>query len=306
MTKQVTITLSDGTPYTGTLDPDGFLLLPRGAKPAEPWRSKCQAQFGRCNNLPDCANEWLPCSAWHWDEPAWFRIRPLPNHTWESIAAQQPATRQQPTFRMVCGPCIVDSDQPQQRDYRDWQEGLGDSAKPEDYDQQPGKYEVEYRWASVDDWAPGTTFRWYPKCNYRVRLRRPARDYTDWVEGVGDNAKPPDFDTNPTRYEVQFMDFNTWWKAECPFLSKRYTYRVRIRQQEVPLCSTDVSWAQPRLETDAEFALRFLVANTQRVTITNKDGYWASTGGSDLKVGHRDALRLSIIIAQARQPEAKP
>ncbi len=30
------------------------------------------------------------------------------------------------------------------RDYTNWQEGLGDSAKPEDYDRCPEAYEVEY------------------------------------------------------------------------------------------------------------------------------------------------------------------
>ena len=153
MSRQVTITLSDGTPPTGTLDPDGFLLLPRGKKPAEPWWSRCEAdpqgQSDKPHGLSPIAVP-VPCGGWEWHDDEWFRIRPLPGESWESIA-------------------------PQQRDYTNWQEGLGDSAKPDDFDANPGKYEVAVWDADVKGWDVYTakqTPMWWGGLIYRVRLRQ--------------------------------------------------------------------------------------------------------------------------------------
>ena len=150
MSRQVTITLSDGTPHTGTLDPDGFLLLPRGKKPAEPWWSRCEADWRGDGPRPDNSQpEWEPCSAWDWSNDDWWLLRPLPGESWESIVPQQPATPK--------------------RDYTNWQEGLGDSAKPEDYD--PEKYEVEVKGVN-GEWEECPDPLW-GRSPYRVRRRQP-------------------------------------------------------------------------------------------------------------------------------------
>lgn len=131
-----------------------------------------------------------------------------------------------------------------QRDYRDWQEGLGDSAKPEDYDQQPGKYEVQVWDSDVKAW-----------------------------EGYTPKQIP------------------MWWGG--------LTYRVRRRQPQVPLCSTDVSWAQPRLETDAEFALRLWRTYAQFVVVDKMECVCVMPH-ERLVMPPADALRLARIIAEAK------
>lgn len=149
---EITITLSDGTAFKGELDADGWLVLPRGGKPAKPWFLACEADYGGVYDKAEwCGKDNLrPCSRFTWHCDFWFRIRPLPGHTWESIAAEaKPA-----------------------RDFTDWQEGLGDSTKPEDYDRNPDRYEVQ-QFHLTDLWGTPVEL-WHSHLRYRVRLRQPA------------------------------------------------------------------------------------------------------------------------------------
>lgn len=174
----ITITLSDGTPHTAALDSDGWLPLPRGKKPAEPWYGKCDANFQGVgctpdDEPPDADDTNRACQYWAWLGNGWYRIRPLPGHTWESIAAEASGTPNvgDEIIRGLRG--FRDSLQAKveaARDYSKWQEGLGDSAKPEDYDKNPERYEVEWFSPALNEWVKDAR-PFSPSLMHRFRLR---------------------------------------------------------------------------------------------------------------------------------------
>lgn len=98
MADTVTITLSGGTQFTGELDAQGWLLLPRGNKPAEPWFGVCEAIWYGCTDTPEQGpdNTQHPCPECAWFPCCQYRIRPLPGRTWESIAAEAKLQQEEP------------------------------------------------------------------------------------------------------------------------------------------------------------------------------------------------------------------
>lgn len=123
-------------------------------------------------------------------------------------------------------------------EYTDWVCGYGYSAKPDDYS--PEKYESEVwngeQWESYGKCAAPI---WDMSHCYRVRLRQPARDYSEWVEGKGDSAKPSDYGQNPAKYEVEVWDCDpkvlAWERyrfEQKPLWMKELRYRVRLRREE--------------------------------------------------------------------------
>lgn len=183
----------DGTDYWAEPDQGGWMQIPPD-RPAldEPW-------FTHCLRSPS------------------GRIRPKPPLTWDALAAR-----------------VSDRLYREPRDYySDWVEGHGVTAMPPDYNSNPAKYEVQFRSVTGEWFNDLKPFNgsWH----YRVRLRQQARDYSEWVEGVGDSAKPPDFDSNTSKYEVQVKPPDGVWEwSMMPFHYPNYTYRVRTYRPEQP------------------------------------------------------------------------
>lgn len=98
MPDTITITLSDGTQFTGELDAEGCLMLPRGNKPAEPWFGGCEAIWCGCTAQPELGpdNTQRRCHDYAWFPCCQYRIRPLPGRTWESIAAEAKLQQEEP------------------------------------------------------------------------------------------------------------------------------------------------------------------------------------------------------------------
>ncbi len=176
-----------------------------------------------------------------------------------------------------------------ERDYTDWVEAIGDLAKPPDYDADPSKYECEFRHVFQGDWRPFTTSAWPVFLPVRVRLRQPSRDYSDWVEGKGDSAKPADYGQNPAKYEVEVWDCDpkvlAWERyrfEQKPLWMKELRYRVRLRRQE----------------PDAQSAPEPPILKS---LVIRPDGCVVLIGGTSVKIPHSAALDLAGELCRSRR-----
>lgn len=185
-----------------------------------------------------------------------------------------------------------------QRDYTNWVEGRGDGAKPHDYS--PEKYQTQAWCTSDGTWYDfGETGRpsWSCGAPYRVRLRQHPRDYGEWVEGKGDSAKPPDFDTSPEKYEVQVESvYGVWVWSLTPFCHTSDTYRVRVRRPE-----QTTQPEHPAQEPTTPTTPTAPEPPVLKSLVIRPDGCVVLIGGTSVKISHSAALDLAGELCRSRR-----
>lgn len=154
------------------------------------------------------------------------------------------------------------------RDYTTWQEGLGSEAKPDDYDQQPGKYEVEL-WCGTDGgWGKaGPNPTWERYFRFRVRLRQ------------SDPKCQKQEPSTATGMVALWCEPGTTAVTELP-----------------------VVWRKPQpeqqsAETDGEFMRRVLLPCICRIGVAKGAEH---VEFNTTRLDRADALRLARIIAEAK------
>lgn len=121
------------------------------------------------------------------------------------------------------------------------------------------------------------------------------RDYTDWVEGLGDSVKPPDFDANPEKYEVQVESvYGVWARSFMPFRHTFDVYRVRQRRQEPTTQPEQPAPEPPQTITDPE-------PPVLKSLVIRPDGCVVLIGGTSVKISHSAALDLAGELCRSRR-----
>lgn len=151
-------------------------------------------------------------------------------------------------------------------------------------------------WAAVPRGCPALAEPWYTYCVWNnggesirpkqgytweyldaVASGQPARDYSEWVEGKGDSARPPDY--SPEKYESQVWYGERWEsysKCVAPLWCPEVRYRVRLRR---PIQAT---FEPPTPTTDQEPP----VLNS---LIIRPDGCEMVVGGASVSIPHSSA-----------------